>query len=271
MIKLTRPLFAFGLLGLSLMPGCFVVGEESDDDDGGSSLGDVGDDCDDSDDCESGLVCDAATGMCARPDSPGDVGDDCDTSGDCRSGLTCNAGTCAEPDSPGDIGDDCDTSGDCRSGLICSAATGTCTPGGTTDVGEPCTEEEECVPGSVCFNEYCVGEGTMRVSLAFTADSDFDLHVLTPSNEEIYFGNPLAGGGELDVDQCVGTCGAGAHVENIVFSTAATGTYEVWVVNYDGRSAGTFDIEVAGVVNQSFSGSLTATADEESEHFTFTR
>jgi len=208
MIKFTRPLFAFALLGLSLMPACFVVAEESDDDDdSGSSLGDIGDDCSDG--------------------------------GDCKSGLVCSAGTCAR--------------------------------GGTKEVGEPCTEEEECIPGSICFNEFCVGEGVLRVSLAFTADSDFDLHVLTPDATEIYFGNPVAGGGELDVDQCVGTCGTGAHAENVVFDTAASGAYEVWVVNYDGRSAGTFNIEVAGAVNRAFSGSLTATADEESERFTFTR
>ena len=207
MIKFTRPLFAFGLLGLSLMPGCFIVGEDSDDDDGGGSLGGVGDDCDNSDDCESGLVC--------------------------------SAGTCAR--------------------------------GGTKEVGEPCTEEEECIPGSVCFNEFCVGEGELRISLAFTADSDFDLHVLTPSDEEIFYAVRVAGGGELDVDQCIDPCGTGAHAENVVFDSAASGAYEVWVVNYDGRAAGSFNIEVAGAVNRTFSGSLTATFGEESEHFTFTR
>jgi hypothetical protein len=207
MIKFTRPLFAFGLLGLSLLPGCFVVGDESDDDDDGSSLG--------------------------------GVGDDCDNGSDCKSGLVCSAGRCAQ--------------------------------GGTKEIGEPCTEAEECIPGSVCFNEFCVGEGVLRVSLAFTADSDFDLHVLTPDNTEIFFGNPVDGGGELDVDQCVGTCGTGAHAENVVFTTAASGAYEVWVVNFDGRSAGSFNIEVAGVVNRTFSGSLTATGGEESERFTFTR
>jgi hypothetical protein len=207
MIKFTRPLFAFGFLGLSLMPGCFIVGEESDDDDG-SSLGGVGDDCDDSDDCESGLVCSAA---------------------------------------------------------------GTCARGGTKGVGEPCTEEEECIPGSVCFNEFCVGEGDLRISLAFTANSDFDLHVLTPGDEEIFYGIRSAGGGELDVDQCITDCGTGSHAENVVFETAAPGAYQAWVVNYDGRAAGTFTIEVAGAVNRTFTGSLTATADEESERFMFTR
>ena len=67
------------------------------------------------------------------------------------------------------------------------------------------------------------------------------------------------------------TITTGAHAENVVFDTAASGAYEVWVVNFDGRSAGSFTIEVAGAVNRTFSGSLTATADEESERFMFTR
>jgi hypothetical protein len=209
MIKLTRPLFAFGLLGLSLMPGCFIVGEESDDDDdgGGSSDG---------------------------------------------------------------VGDQCVTTDDCKSDLVCSSV-GTCAKVSMKEIGEPCPEEEECIPGSICFNEFCVGEGELRISLAFTADSDFDLHVLTPDNTEIYFGNSEDAGGKLDVDQCIDTCGTEAHAENVVFDSAASGTYEVWVVNYDGRAAGTFNVEVAGAVNRTFMGSLTATLGEESEHFTFTR
>jgi len=212
-----------------MMAGCFVVAEDSGDDD---------------------------------EDEGGDVGDSCESVDDCKSGLVCTAGSCAERDGSGGTG----------SGGTGAGGSGTGGSGiGTKEVGEPCTEEEECVPGSVCFNEFCVGEGTMRVSLAFSADSDFDLHVLTPSGTEIYYGNPVAAGGELDVDQCVGTCGAGAHVENVVFTTAASGAYSVWVVNYDGRAAGSFNIEVAGAVTRTFMGSLTAMADEESEHFAFTR
>jgi hypothetical protein len=148
------------------------------------------------------------------------------------------------------------------------------TGSGSLAVGEACEETEECVPGSVCFNKYCVGAGNLRVSLAFSVDSDFDLHVLTPGGSEIYYGETEANGGTLDVDQCVLPCGAGAHVENIVFDdTALSGQYEVWVVNFGGRAAGDFSIEVAGDVSAAFEGSLPATTPEtifpESTRFTF--
>jgi len=143
---------------------------------------------------------------------------------------------------------------------------------GTVPPGDPCDESTECVPGSICFNKYCVGSGTLRVSLGFTVDSDFDLHVRTPAGSEIYFANESADGGTLDVDQCVSSCEVGPHAENVVFDgTLLSGMYEVWVVNYSGRSAGDFTIEVAGDVTEAFSGSLPATSGAESMHFTFSR
>lgn len=142
---------------------------------------------------------------------------------------------------------------------------------GTKQPGEACTETEECVPGSVCFNEFCVGAGALRVSLAFTVDSDFDLHLETPLGSHIYYANKNADGGTLDVDQCVSSCGEGSHVENIVFDdNAPAGEYEVWVENFDGEAAGSFTIEVAGAVNRSFSGSLPASFGASSDRFTFT-
>lgn len=142
---------------------------------------------------------------------------------------------------------------------------------GATPPGDPCDETAECIPGSVCFNEYCVGAGSLRVSLAFEVDSDFDLHVQTPSGDEIFFLNRTADGGELDVDQCIQPCGTEAHAENVVFDgSVLPGRYEVWVVNFDGRAAGDFTIQVAGDVTETFTGSLPATSSAESTRYTFT-
>ena len=144
------------------------------------------------------------------------------------------------------------------------------TGSGTTPIGEACTDTQECVPNSVCFNQFCVGQGAMRVSLGWNADSDFDLHLNTPDGEHIFFGHKMGVDGTLDVDQCINTCGTGAHVENIVFSTnAPNGTYEVWVQNFDGRAGGAFNIEVDGAVTRNFSGSLPATSFSDSQTFTF--
>jgi len=141
---------------------------------------------------------------------------------------------------------------------------------GDTPVGEVCTETFECVPNSICFSEFCVGQGSLRTSLSFFDDTDLDLHLLTPSGTEIYFASS-GEGGFLDVDQCVSSCGEGPHVENIVFDSApASGRYEIWVENYDGRATATFDIEISGDdVATNFAGSVGAEFGEESEHFFF--
>lgn len=156
--------------------------------------------------------------------------------------------------------------------LAAAVLMSSCIPTGSGDKGsgEACTATEECIPGHACFNGFCVGEGSLRISLSFTTDADFDLHVLTPNASEIYYGNRDADGGTLDVDQCVSSCGSEAHVENVYWTDAApSGVYEVWVVNYGGRAEGSFTIEVAGGTSQNYSGSLAAVSGEESTRFTF--
>lgn len=142
---------------------------------------------------------------------------------------------------------------------------------GDIAVGETCTETEECVPGSLCFNEFCVGEGELRISLSFFDDTDLDLHLLTPSGHEISFFNRDADGGTLDVDQCISTCGQDiAHAENIVFYAPPRGVYQVWVNNYDGRSAAAFDIEIDGEgISTTFQETLPAIAGQRTEFLTF--
>jgi hypothetical protein len=156
--------------------------------------------------------------------------------------------------------------------LLAVAGCGSNASSGTTPIGDPCAQSQECIPGSICFNQFCVGQGVFRVSLAFSVDSDYDLHVLTPNAVEIYFANRTADSGMLDVDQCISSCGTTPHAENIVFTTGApTGMYTTWVRNYNGRGTGPFNIEVAGDATASFSGTLPATAGTDSTHFTFTR
>ena len=157
------------------------------------------------------------------------------TSGTCReeTGEACLAcwKACA-PDSRG------------GPGVVCPETACYCDPPGQP--GDPCLFTSDCQEGSIRFAEaYCVGEGPLRVSLSFDTDSDFDLHVLTPSGLEIYYATDSGDGGTLDVDQCVSPCGIGGHVENIVFrDSAPSGPYQVWVVNYDGRASGGFRVEV---------------------------
>ena len=132
-----------------------------------------------------------------------------------------------------------------------------------------CTVDEDCDPHEVCFEDVCVGQGRLRVSLAFTADSDFDLHLRTPSGAEIYYRQPLREGGELDVDMCVQACESGVvHVENIYFGdTVPCGTHTAWVENFDGRAAGDFELEIEGDADEWFAGELTDSPGQRSEEF----
>jgi uncharacterized protein YfaP (DUF2135 family) len=116
--------------------------------------------------------------------------------------------------------------------------------------------------------------GTFRISLSWTVDSDFDLHVLTPLGNEIFYANDAADGGKLDIDDCVSTCRptqTGIHVENIYFTgTAPAGMYETWAVNYDGRNGGDMGIEVSGLAAHTFTSSLSASPGLETMHWKFT-
>ena len=86
--------------------------------------------------------------------------------------------------------------------------------------------------------------GNPRFNLQFSNGSnvDLDLHVRTPNNSEIYFGNSSAQNGSLDVDCICGSCGTTGN-ENIFWTngTAPSGTYQVWVYYYGncGSSAAT--------------------------------
>jgi len=152
--------------------------------------------------------------------------------------------------------------------------TGGATGTGDGQPGDPCNGNIDCTPGSICWNEICIGEGSLRFSLAWEVTSDFDLHVLTPNGIEVYYSNTTGDGANLDVDDCVGDdCRnpEGTHVENIYWADSApTGTYEVWAVNYNGSATGSFTIEVQGGTGGPFTGTLAAESGAESEHYTVT-
>lgn len=141
------------------------------------------------------------------------------------------------------------------------------------EVGEACTQDIQCVIDSVCFAGTCVGEGQLRVSLAWDRRTDADLHVRTPSGFEISYLQPDHATGHLDVDDCILVCKSwnGPHVENVFFEdNAEHGTYEVWVVNFDGRRSTDFEIEVDGEgVGHNWDGHLPGNSGHQSTHWTF--
>jgi hypothetical protein len=141
------------------------------------------------------------------------------------------------------------------------------TPEPPPSSGDECSSDADCSGDTVCEEGTCVGAGVLRITLTFSMDTDLDLHVVTPSGEEVYFGNPSAAGGVLDVDTCVGACDSEpVHVENVFFNESMqSGFYEAYVVNFDGRAGGSFRIEVAGAAELSADGSLSNTFGATSE------
>ena len=197
--------------------------------------------------------------------------------------TTCRAEGCA-----GSAGPDCPADKDCGGrecgpDPVCGASCGTCSGNdecvnggcfsGGGGPGDPCQGTIDCTPGHICWNHVCVGQGALRFSLAWQVLSDFDLHVVTPMGNEIYYGDQSYDGGELDVDDCVASCrdeSPGAiHVENIFFlDDAPEGQYEVWVKNYSGEKSGDYTLEAQPASGSVLSTSGSLPADNvESQHW----
>lgn len=140
---------------------------------------------------------------------------------------------------------------------------------GSSDGDPLCDAVVECASDEVCFEGVCVGTGSLRFSLSWDQPTDFDLHVLTPTNEHVHFALPFTDYGHLDVDDCVdSTCfdEAGVHVENAFFEEfAPRGKYVVWVENFNGAYADDYQIDVVGEVNVTLNGFVPGTEGGEGQ------
>jgi uncharacterized protein YfaP (DUF2135 family) len=125
-----------------------------------------------------------------------------------------------------------------------------------------------------------VGTGDVQVSVAWTGESDVDLHVFDPSGEEVYFGNlESASGGTLDLDSNPACNIDNKNNENIVWplNGAPAGEYRVNVVYYDDcgveRSDWVVTVQVKGrqptTHTGSFVGDAAANPNVEATRFTY--
>jgi hypothetical protein len=108
------------------------------------------------------------------------------------------------------------------------------------------------------------GSGEITASMLWSTADDLDLHIITPSGDEIYYNNPSAGGGTLDVDRQASADNIVASpIENIYFSAPVTGTYKVFIYNYcDRTEGGASDYLVritVGGNSQTFNGTIDGT------------
>jgi len=118
-----------------------------------------------------------------------------------------------------------------------------------------------------------VGTGDVQVSISWDAESDVDLHVVEPTNDEdIFYGNPASqSGGQLDLDSNAGCSIDGVKNENVTFPTgqAPRGEYIVRVDYWSScgvpQTKYVVTVRVAGRAPQTFTGTLTGDGDEGAE------
>ncbi|MGE0705700.1 MAG: YfaP family protein [Vicinamibacterales bacterium] len=111
-----------------------------------------------------------------------------------------------------------------------------------------------------------VGTGDVQVTLSWDTDADVDLHVVAPNGAEVYYANPAAAGGELDLDSNAGCSIDGVRNENVTWPTgqAPAGTYTVRVDYWSscGVSRTNYTIRINNGGNvQVLTGSFTGSGD----------
>lgn len=81
--------------------------------------------------------------------------------------------------------------------------------------------------------------GDIQVSVTWDTPADVDLHVIEPGGVELYYGNPMGAGGELDIDANAACSVSSLTQENIGWApgTAPLGTYIVRVDYWDACGA----------------------------------
>jgi hypothetical protein len=137
------------LAACSATPGNPIVPQDA------GPPGNVGDACNQTRVCRTGLVCDT-TGRCAPGHGSAD-GTPCVISAECKDGSYCGpARTCA-PAGKGKDGDLCGSDADCESRLRCNLVgfTGKCQPDGTVDIGGKCGGNADCFAGLACADGTC--------------------------------------------------------------------------------------------------------------------
>lgn len=130
-----------------------------------------------------------------------------------------------------------------------------------------CVDPEDCEVGQACDMGRCVGEGALRFTLTWSAMSDLDLYVRTPSGLELSYTNRIGDSGELDRDDTAGGPGA---VENVFFTAPPVGTYTYFIRNFSGREDVSYSLQVSkqGSVVATQTGSVPAVSAAMSPEYT---
>ncbi len=99
------------------------------------------------------------------------------------------------------------------------------------------------------LNSLNAGTGPITISMLWDSDDDLDLHVFTPDSSEIYYNNRQAQGGYLDIDANTASNMMADPVENVYFTSPATGDYWIYLNDYEDRSDGPTNFIVRIIIN----------------------
>jgi hypothetical protein len=110
----------------------------------------------------------------------------------------------------------------------------------------------------------------VQVSISWDADSDVDLHVVDPNDNEVYWrDDEVASGGKLDLDSNADCELDHKRNENITWESAPSGTYTVRVDYYRAcdipKTNYVVTIQVVGQPTKTFHGTFTGEGDQGDE------
>jgi uncharacterized protein YfaP (DUF2135 family) len=113
--------------------------------------------------------------------------------------------------------------------------------------GAPAGEQSTATPGTQ--GTQTAQDAALTVTMKWNDDTDLDLHLIQPNGEEVYYRNrETDAGARFSKDSCIASrCESGTErVEEARYQAwAPGGTYRISVVNYDGLTSGTANIEVS--------------------------
>lgn len=82
-----------------------------------------------------------------------------------------------------------------------------------------------------------VNGGELHVALIWNDIADLDLHVITPSGEELYYAHKESRcGGWLDIDMNAGGNFSLEPIENVFWASSPSGKYKIFVHNFNNRT-----------------------------------
>ena len=128
-----------------------------------------------------------------------------------------------------------------------------------------CNSNDDCRSGFSCMSGVCVlngGSGELQFTLRWSANEDFDLHVVEPGGCEVYWDNTQCLGA-LDLDSLAGCTFDSIRIENVIYPSGVRrrGHYVVRVDHFencsDSLDSATFEVIVRrGAVVEVFSGAV---------------